>query len=124
MCSCSNFDPDFQSVTRVRARKAHDCAECGKPIKRGDLYDRVAIGFDGRVDVYQQCIACGRLNHAYHALSTEDCNPPWGELRECVAELLRNDPTTLEREIAAAFLAPSKWEWQHIEFARTKGAAA
>lgn len=111
-------------MTRVRARKLHECKECDRPILPGELYDRVAIGFEGTVDVHQQCIACGRLNAAYHALSTEDCSPSWGELRECVRELIRNDPATIERELVAAFLTPSKWEWMHIEADWTKARAA
>lgn len=122
MCSCDPGNrPDFQSNTWQRARKPHVCVECRRAIKPGETYQRIVVCFDGSINSEKECAACSRVHHAFWQVSTEDCSPPFGEVLECARELIRND---LERAFVVAFLTPSKWEWQRIEFERGKERAA
>jgi rubredoxin len=41
-----------------RARKAHTCAACKEPIRRGDLYSYTYLVFDGQSEESKRCARC------------------------------------------------------------------
>ena len=62
-CSCKYHPDDYpESVVlkRVvhRARKAHECCECGETIQPGQRYLHEAIICDGCLDSYKTCLTC------------------------------------------------------------------
>jgi hypothetical protein len=66
----------WSSITKPRARIAHDCEECGKgAIKPGDLYERSVQGSDGDISVYKTCLSCAEIRRHFA------CNGwIWGQL--------------------------------------------
>ena len=63
-CSCDYDRPEFISETAVKARKAHECVECGATIAPGETYRRIVGKWDGEISQYTWCTACCDV-HAY-----------------------------------------------------------
>jgi len=62
-CDCdTDYDPpSFYSETTVKARKQHQCTECGGPILPGETYKRRSGKWDGEVRDYPECHLCVEL---------------------------------------------------------------
>lgn len=60
-CPLSANDGDrpaaYAEETR-RARKEHDCTECGLPIRKGDRYEYVSGIWDGSPSSFKTCMLC------------------------------------------------------------------
>jgi hypothetical protein len=61
-CSCITVDPDHiaeeHEADFLRAGTEYRCAECYRPIRRGELYERVLCRWDDTDHVYQTCSDC------------------------------------------------------------------
>jgi len=92
-CSCvCDVDHDPASVLEekmVKARKEHECCECGETIKRGERYELVKGCWDGSWGTYKTCEPCVRIRR-------DVCCNSWiyGELRETIWEAFDFDYVT------------------------------
>jgi hypothetical protein len=65
-CCCS-IDPDSYEqaeairVKHVKARKDHECIECGAKIHRGETYEYVSGIWEGRPSSFKTCLICVRI---------------------------------------------------------------
>ncbi len=80
------------------AAKAHECAACGLPIRKGDRYTSVHLAFDGRAETIKRCARCQFLHEHLRSLSDDmwpderlDCGESyeshWGETPGFIAAL-------------------------------------
>jgi hypothetical protein len=63
LCTCT-YDADRPEVSDInwpKARKAHECCECGEAIGFGQRYERVKGLWDGHWDTYKTCLTCVRI---------------------------------------------------------------
>lgn len=51
----------FSDSRIIKARKEHECFECGRPISVGSLYHRFTVLFDGYFDNYATCLDCHNI---------------------------------------------------------------
>ncbi len=59
MCRVDYADPcDVENRTVRRARKSHECSECGCVIARGETYTHTTILFEGKWDTNKRCVGC------------------------------------------------------------------
>lgn len=58
LCGYDHETADQAWIRTVRARKPHECGECGRPIAPGEQYERSKMLFDGKFDVYRTCVDC------------------------------------------------------------------
>lgn len=52
---------EFQTTSKVTARKQHKCCECQGVIQPGQQYERCAGQWDGHMDVYRTCSGCADI---------------------------------------------------------------
>lgn len=61
MC-CDDYDVGTLAVQKtVKARKPHECYECGKEIPKGAEYEWYKHLFDGAFEEYRTCLSCVAL---------------------------------------------------------------
>lgn len=70
MSNCVWIDNDdcalsCATATTRRARKAHDCVECGKTIPAGALYEEYVGVLDGSWERYRTCARCVLVRDDY-----------------------------------------------------------
>ena len=85
-CSCDYDDyepPEFLLARDIKARKQHQCCECGEPIQPGDTYEKVTGKWNGEIGCYKTCLPCSRIRLDFCA--------PLGRLRETLWEGLQVD---------------------------------
>ena len=112
-CDCSDdsgIQPHF-SVKRTRkARKPHECLECGVTIAPGETYEYVVGKWDD-FETFSTCLGCSRIRQAF-------CSGGYifGQLADQVSECIgfdyTEDPINLEED-------PEE-EAAHIEQARAE----
>jgi len=83
-CSCDSYDYEPASVVTVtwrKARKPHECCECGQTIDPGQRYEHVRGLWEDLWDTYETCEACVRIRKDY-------CPRAWvyGELRQTIID--------------------------------------
>lgn len=65
--------PGFYHAKMRRARKVHRCAECGRVIALGELYEHVTGKWDGMVDTFKTCEHCKVLREgAFRATEADE----------------------------------------------------
>ena len=69
-CACvwvetGDCEPDFYNDTRRRARKVHQCEECGREIAAGEEYEFVTGKWDGSISVYKTCADCLSIRDSF-----------------------------------------------------------
>lgn len=57
-CYCDYDPPSVWSLAIHKARKAHKCCECRKPIAPGERYEYVWGIWDGSAGTYKTCERC------------------------------------------------------------------
>ena len=57
-CFCDYDPPEFYRVTKPRAKKPHQCFECGGPITPGERYEYVTGKWEGFFDQFTTCERC------------------------------------------------------------------
>lgn len=60
-CYCDYDPPEVSSETLPKARKEHQCTECGTVIAVGETYERAFGVWDGIADTYKTCLRCRDL---------------------------------------------------------------
>lgn len=95
MCEAPDFDCEFHTQKRVRARIAHWCAECRKKILPGQHYFRNASKTDGSVSDWASCLKCQRVFEAHakaEAAMRGNASYVVGELLGTVVGCIRHEP--------------------------------
>lgn len=86
---------EFQCSIQRRARKDHNCYECRRGIKKGELYTRHSYKFDGDVDCHNTCSRCDRIAKAHsdaeHAMGGSGAFY-YGQMIEMVRECATEHP--------------------------------
>lgn len=62
-CDIDGYN-EFESVTRPRARKPHECCACELPIRVGDVYERIAFKWEGEFECLCRCLRCSAIADA------------------------------------------------------------
>lgn len=57
-CYCDYDPPQFWAVSYPKARKGHQCEECGVKILPGEKYERVSGMWDNSISVFCTCERC------------------------------------------------------------------
>lgn len=78
MCGCDTDGPEFVDARHFRARKAHECCECGREIAPGEEYERTSGKWDGDFYTFKTCEQCEDLRDSLFSLGF--C-PAFGEVR-------------------------------------------
>lgn len=99
---CYDAEPiEAFSQKQCKARRDHKCCECGRPIRRGDVYENVT-GFDDDGPLsFKTCEACQRLREYVEAEEFEECGEgvvPYGILIEAAHEHAQALPGAAQRE--------------------------
>jgi hypothetical protein len=95
MCEGIDWEPTLTCEVRRKARKAHQCYECGKGIRVGEHYFRCSSLTDGHWSGWDQCHVCARIEKAHaDAEHSMGGNSSYiiGELREQVRECIAEEP--------------------------------
>lgn len=58
--------PDVFESKEIVARVTHRCDECGRPIPKGEKYERCKGLWDGHWDTYAAHIDCAKFRHEYN----------------------------------------------------------
>lgn len=103
---------DFQTVTGVKANRAHKCCECRGLIAKGERYIRLSGVFDGEVYSYKMCAPCrdasvwldGILRSTGYLASDEgiDFGGLHAELAEYASNFRFGDATSLRHLLGMA----------------------
>jgi|WetSurMetagenome_2_1015567.scaffolds.fasta_scaffold933379_2 hypothetical protein len=72
--------PDFFYACDVRARKVHQCAECGNPIAAGEQYERATGKWDGEIQTFKTCSICVEIRLCF--MCSWSYTSLWADLRE------------------------------------------
>jgi hypothetical protein len=110
MCFDGNDDSNsFDSRTWRRARQSHDCYACNDGIKRGDMYHRMTVGYEGRVTTWKHCARCFAICDALWKAGAEmidmglncgeDWVDNWGDLPPEVAALAFITPAEAQAKL-------------------------
>jgi hypothetical protein len=87
-CSYSGYEPNRAYLAIMRkARKQHQCVECGRTIESGELHEVASgINSDGAPFRYRTCLGCYRIRQRF-------CSGGWffGEVTEQVRDCLGFD---------------------------------
>jgi hypothetical protein len=100
-CSCGDKDyPSCFAEKTRRARKPHQCCECGAPIAPGDHYVHSSGVWDNEPNAYSTCVDCHAWKRAFMA-HPEGCScvcfgELWREIAEFTREVLEYDDDTGE----------------------------
>lgn len=87
MCTCEIFDPpDFSDSGWRKARKGHNCVECGCVIEAGNRYHYYSSKYDGYVSTSKTCRRCWQLWEAFEKFEGQSCGYVIGSMREQVRE--------------------------------------
>lgn len=65
------MDANFQGK-RPKARKPHECTQCGRTVEVGEVYYRPSGVFDGRVYSLVVCLQCEAFAKALKTVGFED----------------------------------------------------
>jgi hypothetical protein len=89
--------PGFSDTTNPKARKEHKCCECGRVIKVGEIYNRIAGVWESEFRTYKTCRDCESIRSTFFSSWTfteviEDLQEYIGEydkekLDECIQDL-------------------------------------
>lgn len=97
---------EILSAAIVKARKAHRCDGCGRPIRAGKSYYRQTWAQDGRLDTWKAHARCRALNHAADVWDSDGCQLDQQEVHHQAAkdqgwrELLAGARVHLKRLLA------------------------
>jgi hypothetical protein len=76
----------FQQAMR-KARKSHQCCECGQEIAPRSWYEYSSGIWEGRPDSFKTCTTCVEIRDEYSASTGEQT--AFGELASMIAETFR-----------------------------------
>lgn len=65
-----------------RARKAHECYECGDAIKRGESHCRIGMFFDGSWSSWRECLLCEEIGDHFSCGKGRVAGTLWSDLEE------------------------------------------
>jgi len=86
MCDIGSCDmPRIFNVNKPKARKIHECCECGSAILPGELYEN-SSGLWDKFETYKTCLFCAdtRSSAVSDLKLMSDEGIAFGELWECL----------------------------------------
>lgn len=57
-CYCDYDPPSFYNLSTPKARKRHQCDECGRHIQPGEQYESATGKWEGCVSTFRTCSRC------------------------------------------------------------------
>jgi hypothetical protein len=93
--------PDFSTETYPRARKAHECEECGQEIRIGTTYVRIAGKFDGAMFCFKMHEPCYELFQLVAGESGIEYGCLDTEIKDRGDEALSNEWEHIKRVVAS-----------------------
>lgn len=89
------------------------CCECGEWIRPGDVYERVAGKWDGKMDAFSTCRPCAEIRDAF-ACDGYVHTDVWENIREGMFETMSTG--CLEKLTTAAAKEKLLKEWREWKF--------
>jgi hypothetical protein len=74
--------PEFSDVRHVKARKTHQCCECGKDIQRGETYQYWVGKFDGEMGYEKTCLICAEIRSSFSCEAWPLFGYMWAEIKD------------------------------------------
>ena len=65
-CDCEVVGADVLTKSWRKARKNHECCECGSSIDTGERYRLVKGMWDGKWNTFRQCETCVEIWDKHH----------------------------------------------------------
>lgn len=72
-CFCDYDPPTVLSEKTVKARKPHDCSECGRKIAQGEIYRSIWGIWEDHPDRFCWCAHCNAGHQVVSAVTDCDC---------------------------------------------------
>lgn len=76
--------PEVYNARMVKARREHKCYECGRPILRGQMYERVSGRWDGDWGTYRFCSDCEAIAKGLSCDGSRVFGNLWDDIAENV----------------------------------------
>lgn len=73
MCCCDDNPPQCFSLAVRKARKPHQCSECGRTIAVGERYEAHSGLWDGGFDTFCWCANCSAAQKIVEVLTNDHC---------------------------------------------------
>lgn len=62
MCNCDYLErPEVYEENEHRAKKLHQCSECGSTINPGSMYIKISGLWEGKWQHFKQCLHCNEI---------------------------------------------------------------
>ena len=58
-------EAEFYETTLPKARKTHQCTECGNAIQPGENYERTSAKWDGDLSTFNTCLLCVEIRNKF-----------------------------------------------------------
>lgn len=107
---------DFGSTRMVKARKSHECEECGRAIERGERYERHAGSWEGD---FFTCVSCPHCA-AFRSMICDVDVDFWEGCYHGIGEWVAND---LHREYITGTLTVDLELWRAVRDFRRRWTA-
>jgi hypothetical protein len=75
-------EAEFYDVTLPKARKTHQCTECGNAIQPGENYERTSAKWDGDLSTFKTCLLCVEIRNKFACGRGWSFGCVWEDLRE------------------------------------------
>jgi hypothetical protein len=110
---------EFHEVRWPKARKEHQCVDCNRKIRPGEVYQRFAGKYDGEFYYETTCRICVEIRNAFTCAEYDQVGPPPGELWSDMQEVMFPRLTTacfdkLKTPEAKAFLRVRWMKWKGL----------
>jgi len=93
MCFIDTEPYDCFTQSKPRARKPHQCYECGRTIQKGEIYQKTTGIFQGDPFTHKQCAGCTSLRERIIEMETAagchgiEADPGDGHVLEAAHEM-------------------------------------
>ena len=71
---------EFYETTLPKARKTHQCIECGNAIQPGENYERTSAKWEDEVKTYKTCLLCVEIRNKFSCDGSWIFGTIWDEL--------------------------------------------
>ena len=85
VCVLNRYDDDeaeFYKTTIPKARKTHQCTECGNAIQPGENYERTSAKWEETLTTYKTCLMCVEIRAKFSCDGSWIFGTIWDELKE------------------------------------------
>lgn len=75
-------EAEFYDVTTPKARKTHQCTECGNAIQPGENYERTTAKWVGDLSTFKTCLLCVEIRNKFSCAGGWSFGCVWEDLTE------------------------------------------